>query len=132
MRWNLYKRPSPFFERKIGYAIFSLVFLITLSSPSLLMASSPGMKTTIPWHNPSQFLEYHSCGCADSCWVAELRQKTTRRLIIRLRCDCHKVLYGFGKGKTETVLSEDGNAFEGEGKMDKIAEQIKKLLKEHK
>jgi hypothetical protein len=33
-------------------------------------------------------LSYHSCGCADACWVAELHDKQSKSAKARLMCDC--------------------------------------------
>jgi hypothetical protein len=56
-------------------------------------AYGSGENTTyvLDWKNPAETLEYHVCGCADSCWVAEVKIKKTRALKARLRCDCEKL-----------------------------------------
>jgi len=47
----------------------------------------------LPWNVDGQVLEYHSCGCADSCWKAEVRSTRTKAVLATLRCDCEHLYF---------------------------------------
>ena len=74
----------PFQQRLVALVLFWVV-------SSANAAGGTGVYE-LPWLNSQETLEYHSCGCADSCWVAEVRSRKTRQLKAKLRCDC-KLLY---------------------------------------
>nr|WP_307955329.1 hypothetical protein [Shewanella putrefaciens] len=68
-----------------------------------------------------------SCGCADSCWVAEVRQaKAEKPLIAKLRCDCEK-LYFTDKTGIERVVAENCDDLNTDNKVDLILERINQL-----
>jgi hypothetical protein len=60
-----------------------------------LSAFAAGGDDTYPldWPHAGEVLAYHSCGCADSCWVAEVKNRRTNKLRARLRCDCETLSY---------------------------------------
>lgn len=69
----------------------------------------------LPWKTRGETLAYHACGCADSCWVATVRDSASGRTKARLRCDCEKLhaVYPWpGREKTiaETCSPVDGEA----------------------
>ena len=45
-------------------------------------------ESLLAWRHPGEVLVYRSCGCADACWVAEVRDRRSQRAKVRLRCDC--------------------------------------------
>ncbi len=47
----------------------------------------------LDWPHAGEALTYRSCGCADACWVAEVRHRRTKALKARLRCDCETLHY---------------------------------------
>lgn len=47
----------------------------------------------LPWNTKGQVLEYRSCGCGDSCWVAQVRSVQTKAVVATLRCDCEQLHY---------------------------------------
>jgi hypothetical protein len=49
---------------------------------------------------------YRSCGCADSCWVAEVRARRSRVVKATLKCDCERLSYAKGPGAKEQVLEQ--------------------------
>lgn len=92
-------------------------------------ASSPHHVYTMPWPDRKQQLTYRSCGCADSCWVAELRERRTKRLQARLRCDCEQLLFARGPGMKETVVAPSCDTFNlSDDKTGAIAADIKARL----
>ena len=86
-----------------------------------------GRPYKLDWTVPGQELVYRSCGCADSCWVAEVRTaERARRVVAALRCDCEKLYFSDVKG-VERMVSETCAPLNDEGKMDRIAKRIKEL-----
>lgn len=89
------------------------VQLFYLFLPALAVASSGTGIYTLPWPNPSEVLEYHSCGMADACWVAELKDTAHGDVKIRLRCDGEKLYLPLGSPKVEKLYRDSCAAFEG-------------------
>ena len=71
-----------------------------------------GRKYKLDWYKSDEFLEYHSCGCADSCWVAELRLKESKKLKMRLRCDCEKLYITIGSNGSEKIYRDNCRDFQ--------------------
>lgn len=83
----------------------------------------------LPWKNKSEQLTYHSCGCADSCWVAELRESRTKRLKATLRSDCSKLHAIYPANSPERELSKSASVInEQADKMNMISSEMKNLV----
>lgn len=94
-------------------------------------AGSPHPTYTVPWHDKKEQLTYRSCGCADSCWVAELRERRTKRVKATLRCDCEQLLLSWAPSHRDTAVGESCDAINhSDHKMDAIAARLKTLLEE--
>ena len=80
---------------------FFLVAACVLAGPA---HAAGGTDTyTLPWNGRGQVLEYHSCGCADSCWKAEVKNASNQRVVATLRCDCEALFYSIGpKGREKS------------------------------
>ena len=63
----------------------SLVGLIGLAATGTAHAMS-GETQRLPWPHAGETLRHTTCGCADSCWSAELRDTRTHQLKLRLQC----------------------------------------------
>jgi len=70
----------------------------------LSLASGGTPESTLPWPKKNEVLAYHSCGCADACWVAEVRQRSSKAVRARLRCDCETLHYWSAAGAREEVI----------------------------
>lgn len=81
--------------------------------PALAMASSGTGIYTLAWPYPSEVIEYHSCGMADACWVAELKDTAHGDIKIRLRCDGEKLYITLGSQKAEALYRDSCAAFAG-------------------
>jgi len=124
------------FVRKFAFS--SLLFFC--SSLAAYGAGGTGI-AELDWDNPSEVLEYHSCGCGDACWVAELRNRKTRQLKVRLACDCEKLYASFTEAKpsdkfiqsdSNRVIRDDCSVYETHeenAKPKAIAKTMKSLLK---
>jgi hypothetical protein len=120
------------------FALPSLLFFC--SSLAAYGAGGTGIYE-LDWDNPSEVLEYHSCGCGDACWVAELRNRKTKQLKARLACDCEKLYASFAEAehggtfvesKSNRVIRDNCSAFETHeenAKPKEIAKTMKSLLK---
>ena len=45
----------------------------------------------LDWGRAGETLQYRSCGCADRCWVAEVKNQRSRKTLATLRCDCERL-----------------------------------------
>ena len=100
---------------------YILPSLMILGMASLALAQS-GQFQNLEWSNPKEELIYHSCGCADSCWVADLQDTKTHLSKIKLSCDC-EVMHLEINGQ-EIAYTESCQVFEKEDKFKKIAHEI--------
>lgn len=87
-----------------------VVHLLATSALALVLGqgmSAGGTKPyQVPWPTRGEVLEYRSCGCADSCWVAEVRAQRSGVVKAKLRCDCERLFYARGLGAKEQVLEQ--------------------------
>ncbi len=54
-----------------GFVAISIAALVVLSPAR---AAGPHPKIKLDWDRAGEVLTYQSCGCADSCWTAELKR----------------------------------------------------------
>ncbi|MDP4077095.1 hypothetical protein [Acidovorax sp. A1169] len=103
--------------------------LLALASPALWASGGTGTYP-LDWGRPGETLEYRSCGCADSCWVAEVKNRRTRQTLARLRCDCERLFSQTGPRGPEVERASSCAAFEGTAdKPGAIRQALEKLLK---
>jgi hypothetical protein len=102
----------------------SLFAIAALFSIQPAEAAGQHSKFQLDWNRNGEVLTYQSCGCADSCWIAELRKG--KKLKARLRCDCEKLYFAKGQ-EPEQLASDSCNEFNAVGKMDLIPQRIKEL-----
>lgn len=105
----------------------ALLFMAALA-PAAQAAGGTG-SYTLPWNTPGEVLEYRSCGCGDSCWVAELRDARTKTLKGRLRCDCERLHATVGPKGKERAQAAICPAGEGAGKPQAVGEAMRLLLR---
>lgn len=105
-------------------SILSIV-LWAFGGEALASSGNPVMR--LEWRPATEILEYHSCGSADKCWVAEVKHKKTKKRIAMLRCDAEKLLSSVGK-HPEVVAAEDCSRFENENKFQVIPADLRALL----
>ncbi|MFY2561154.1 hypothetical protein ACN469_26365 [Corallococcus terminator] len=117
-------------QQRSAVSWLGLVGVALLGLPGRAVAQHP--LYTLPWENKSQVLEYRSCGCADSCWVAELRAKKGRKLLAKLRCDCEKLWVIPSPDAKETEYRATCEGFDTEQKLDLIAEELRRVVKARK
>lgn len=82
----------------------------------------------LDWPERHEVLAYHSCGCADTCWVAEVRNRQSRQRKARLRCDCEKAFYALGARGAENPYSETCDALNTDQKPAAIRRTMRELL----
>lgn len=86
----------------------------------------------LDWSRRHEVLAYHSCGCADDCWVAEVRDRKTRQRKARLRCDCEKAFYSLGARGLEKPYAASCEALNTDRKPAAIRRAMQKLLRRSK
>ncbi|SFG17416.1 hypothetical protein SAMN05518865_10957 [Duganella sp. CF458] len=104
--------------------LLALIAIATLLVLQPAKAAGQHARFELDWNRPGEVLTYQSCGCADSCWTAELRKG--RKLKARLRCDCEKLYFAKERGP-ERIIADRCDEFNTEGKMDLIPQRIKEL-----
>lgn len=110
-----------FMVRKRGAA----ALLLALASPALWAAGA----YPLDWGRPGETLQYRSCGCADSCWVAEVKNRRTRETLATLRCDCERLFSQVGTRNAEVERATSCSAFEGAAdKPGAIRQALEELL----
>jgi hypothetical protein len=111
----------------VQYGLFAAILTGSLAGPAYA-SSSPGTYV-LEWGRKSEQLTYRSCGCADSCWTAELRDRRSKRLKAILRCDCESLLAVYPVKSAERKLHETCDAVnESTDKMKAISETMKILV----
>lgn len=102
--------------------------LLAMLASSAHASSNPGT-AHLAWANKSEMLTYRSCGCADSCWVAELRERASKRLKARLRCDCATLFARYPANASERELPGSCSAInDSDDKMAAIAQTMKRMV----
>ena len=108
--------------------LISILPVVLLSFSGAILASSGNPVVRLAWKPPAEILEYHSCGAADACWVAQVKNMKTKRKIATLRCDGEKLFSSVGK-HAEVIAAEDCHRFESENKFQVIPEALRTLLR---
>jgi hypothetical protein len=109
---------------------FEFFFLIIFAIASTTVdASCCDGESKIPWKLKNEILMYHSCGCADACWVAEVRNKKTGSVKIRLRSNCEKIFQKVGS-QSEQEFKGDPEPFFSMQKFDAISKIMHDLSKQ--
>lgn len=102
--------------------------VISLLAKSAYASSYPNTYT-LSWAEKSEQLTYRSCGCADGCWIAELRERKSKRLKASLRCDCSNLLGVYPAKSSERELQKGCSEInERNDKMDAISKMMKSLV----
>ena len=83
-----------------------LATLLLLGMSVTCFAAGGTGEYELPWPHKQEVLMYHSCGCGDSCWVAEVRERNTRKVLARLSCDCRSLSYSSNGRKPEVPINE--------------------------
>ena len=104
--------------------LLALLAIAPLLALQPAIAAGQHSKFELDWNRKGEVLTYQSCGCADSCWVAELRKG--KKLKARLRCDCEKLYFAKELGREQKV-ADNCDAFNAEGKMELISQRMKEL-----
>lgn len=104
--------------------VLSLLLLCT----GIANASSDPQLLTLSWPVKGEQLTYRSCGCADACWVAELRTGSRKQLKARLRCDCSGLYVTHPVNTAEQKRAESCPMNEGPDKMLKISKEMKGVV----
>ena len=105
-----------------------MLSLAALAATTSLFASFPSVEYRLPWHYKGERLYYRSCGAADACWVAEVRETKTKQVKARLRCDSTKMFYSVGNTLKELPFSESCDTANTDEKFKIIPKLLQKIL----
>jgi len=106
----------------------ALVIYMTFTTSSMHAIAGTG-EYNLDWRVDGEVLAYHTCGCADACWIAEVRHTTTNAIQSRLRCDCEKLYFSHPGLSNENIVSESCSSInENADKPDAIRQTIEYLL----
>ncbi|MDR6153351.1 hypothetical protein QF021_001440 [Acidovorax delafieldii] len=83
----------------------------------------------LDWGRAGETLQYRSCGCADRCWVAEVKHQRSRKTLATLRCDCERLFARVGTSGPEVERSPTCSAIDdGDNKPRAIREALEQML----
>jgi hypothetical protein len=107
-----------------------LVILLLLGMSVPCFAAGGTGEYALPWPHKPEILMYHSCGCGDSCWVAEVRERKTKKVLARLSCDCRSLSYSKNGRTPDVPINESCEEMnESTNKADLIKNKIEQLRK---
>lgn len=107
-------------------------WIILVAGTSLLSAYASGGRYQLDWPNPNETLQYSSCGCADSCWTAEVRENKTNTVKFRLHCDCEKLTFST-MGSSEEIIADSCQKINGSNdKFEKIQNEMQRQVMKNK
>lgn len=107
----------------------AMMLAACLSASTGAHASGGAGSYELDWPNPQQALTYHSCGCADDCWVAEVADRHSRIFRGRLRCDCSTLFFYKPSPEPQSrVLGSCAPVNGAPSKPAAIAERLRQLL----
>ena len=105
-----------------------LFILSLLTLYGFANASSYPQPYTLNWPVKGEQLTYRSCGCADECWVAELRTGNRKRLKAKLRCDCSSLYVTYPADTAEQKRADSCPMNDGPEKMSEISKAMKGVV----
>lgn len=106
----------------------STLVLCFVSTAAMAHAGGAGIYR-LDWPYRGEVLNYRSCGCADACWVAEVRIQRTKALKARLRCDCESLRYARSPSLSkETALGNCETINRSGSKPEAIREKLEQIL----
>lgn len=118
------------FQVKLHAILAALIVVATVTTHTNANAQS-GRPYKLDWDVPGEELVYRPCGCADLCWVAEVRSVKNMSVKATLRCDCEKLHFGEPNG-SESVVARSCDDFNGDGKTELIRERVRELMTQPK
>ena len=107
---------------------FLVAFTLACAATAPVFASFPNGDSRLPWKFKGERLIYRSCGCADACWVAEVKDAKKSKVKARLRCDCTKLFYSLGGATEESVLESSCDSVNNPAKFKIIPKIMLKIL----
>lgn len=96
-------------------ALWMLAALAIACGAGWCAAAGAAGSYPLDWRGAGEVLEYRSCGCADSCWVASVKHLKSRQTLAQLRCDCEKAYATVGAHGRERPYADSCTVFEAPG-----------------
>ncbi|KRB28760.1 MULTISPECIES: hypothetical protein [unclassified Acidovorax] len=83
----------------------------------------------LDWGRAGETLQYRSCGCADRCWMAEVKHLRSRKTLASLRCDCERLFARVGNSGPEVEHSPSCSTIDdADNKPRAIREALEQML----
>ena len=109
---------------------YAVLYICAMAAAPSAYSSSGNSEDKLEWPVHGEILAYHSCGCADSCWVAEVHGARTKTVKARLRCDCEKLYFFRAGDEKERIVSESCSSInDSESKFDLIPRKMESLIR---
>jgi hypothetical protein len=109
-------------------AMTGALMLSALCGGSAEASSNPPLYT-LPWAVKGERLTYRSCGCADACWVAELRDLNSKRVKATLRCDCASLYLTYPMNRSERKVAESCSVInDRDDKLSEVSREMKRAI----
>lgn len=84
----------------------------------------------LDWGRAGETLQYRSCGCADRCWVAQVKHVRSRKTLATLRCDCERLFARVGATGPEVERSASCSAInDADHKPRAIRDALEQMLR---
>ena len=112
----------------MNYRHIALAALFVLVTPWTFAAGGSG-EYELDWPVAGETLAYRSCGCGDSCWVAEVRDRATEQPRATLSCDCEELFYTPAEGEKQPLGESCAAINLGEDKAALIGNRLQQLRK---
>jgi hypothetical protein len=116
-------------KRLRGIVCASMLALSALVSQLAMAASGTEVHPlyALSWSNPKEVLIYRSCGCADACWTATVKDKKTGAVKATLKRNCDRLAYALGRRPLQ-ALTMPLEPFDSENKNQKIKQTLERIL----
>jgi len=111
--------------------IVVLLSIILTCAVGVCRAAGGTGEYELPWSSRDEVLMYHACGCADACWVAEVRARDGNTVHARLSCDCEALSYAAGAKAAAQPLHESCAAINESDRKPALIKQKLEALRAH-
>ena len=113
--------------------IFTIILIsVTFIFFALPSASGGTGEYRLSWDVNGEGLFYRSCGLADACWVAEIRDLTNDICKAKLRCDGDKLYFTLGPDGSEDEYAASCLKTNNPHKPDRIREIFLQILQKER
>lgn len=107
----------------------AVICAIAMAAVGSCAYASGGKEHKLEWPVRGEVLVYRSCGCADSCWTAEVRDTKAKKMKFRLHCDCEILTFSNPSVSEHQVVDNSCTAInDSEDKFGAIRATMERLV----